>query len=847
MTRSLPAICRVLAILGAGLLGWTTAAFAGPPQIVIPCEQPIPDTYIVVFEEGSVASSRAVGPSQRIGPAKPTVSQLAERLTASYGGRILHRYENTARGFSSVVDRATALRLAADPQVAFVEQSCPVVPSGQQVQTNAPWGLDRVDQVARTLDGRYESNETGFDDPSDPNETGTGTRAHIYIIDSGISPSMDEFGNRLRPGRAFAYDVDDCTDPTSTECTSDDLFPTGHGTFVASKAAGETYGVAKEAFLYPLRIFGQCPTGVCGITGTAEVVAAVDWLIANHQDPAVANMSFKIESETRDDANQTVTFTAMEQAIRDAVAADIVMVAAANNDDTDACSQTPSKISEVLTVGATDRDDRRMYRPDLRTDPVFASNFGPCVDLWAPGDDVKGLHKDGTTELESSGTSFAAPMVAGAVALYLESNPAHGSATVASYLTGHASPGRADSRCADAPAGLEDECLSSPDLMLFAKPGHACFSWSCNVASNFCAFDASCSKVPFGLATHSWNFGDGSGATTGGTSTSHTYSTSDIFNVTLTVIPWNAEPESRNVCVNTTGVGLLGCTESGATHEIPQVIGEFGQVTDLRHVAQTVYLGRSYDDPVVIAQPPSFNGSHQSVVRITDLQSDRFTFRIEEAPDQDGAHTTETVSYVVLEAGSWRLASGAELEVGKLTTGATVGTGIAGSFARVDFTTPFRTAPLVFSQVQTRNDPSWVKTRQLRPTTSSVRVALEEEEAATTAHGVETIGWVALDPWAGLWSGHLFLAGDPGDIVTHAFTSFNFGVGFTEVPKFLATLASRDGGNNSALRYRNLTASGVQVKVEEDTTLDAEVNHTTESIHFLAIEGDPTTLEGFPR
>lgn len=283
------------------------------------------------------------------------------------------------------------------------------------------------------------------------------------------------------------------------------------------------------------------------------------------------------------------------------------------------------------------------------------------------------------------------------------------------------------------------------------------------------------------------------------------------------------------------------------THETPQVIGEVGQVTDLTHAAQTVFLRRSYSDPVVIARPPSFDGSNVSVVRITDVQPDRFTFHVEEAPNHDGSHTTETVSYVVLETGSWRLANGSELEVGKVSTGATVGRNVSGSFARVDFATPFAGIPVVFSQVQTRNVAGWLKTRQLRPRTSSFRVALEEEEAATTTHGVETFGWIAMASTAGDWSGHRFQTGDSGDVVTHTFTSLSLGSGFSAAPRFLASLASRDGADNSALRYQNLTASGVSVKVEEDTTFDTEVGHTSESVHFLAIEARPTTLEAFPR
>lgn len=276
------------------------------------------------------------------------------------------------------------------------------------------------------------------------------------------------------------------------------------------------------------------------------------------------------------------------------------------------------------------------------------------------------------------------------------------------------------------------------------------------------------------------------------------------------------------------------------------IVGEVGQVTDLRHVSQTVVLSRSYTNPVVIAQPPSYNGAHQSVVRISDVQIDRFTFRIEEAPNLDGGHTFETVSYLVLEAGSWQLPDGTEIEVGKVSTSATVGRNLAGSFATVTFSQAFATAPVVMTQIQTVNDPSWAKTRQLLASTSSFKVALEEEEASTTAHGTETIGWVAVTPGTGVWSGHRFQAANTPNSVTDTFYSIAFGQGFASAPRFLAAMGTRDGADNSALRYRNLAATGVEVRVEEDTTFDTEVGHTTEVASYLTLQGDGT-LAASPR
>lgn len=277
-----------------------------------------------------------------------------------------------------------------------------------------------------------------------------------------------------------------------------------------------------------------------------------------------------------------------------------------------------------------------------------------------------------------------------------------------------------------------------------------------------------------------------------------------------------------------------------------QTIGEVGHVTNLRHVSQTVQLSRSYVSPVVIAQPPAYNGANESVVRITDVRSNAFDFFIDEAPDQDGPHTFETVSYLVLEAGSWQLPDGTEIEAGTLSTSATVGRNVSGSFATVAFSQPFGTVPAVLSQVQSSNDPAWVKTRQLLASTSSFRVALEEEEAATTAHGTETIGWVAVTQGTGVWSGHRFEVANTANAVTHNFFSIGFGQSFTAAPRFLAAQATRDGADNSGLRYQNLTTTGVQVKVEEDTTFDSEVGHTSEVVSYLALQGDGT-LTASPR
>lgn len=285
-----------------------------------------------------------------------------------------------------------------------------------------------------------------------------------------------------------------------------------------------------------------------------------------------------------------------------------------------------------------------------------------------------------------------------------------------------------------------------------------------------------------------------------------------------------------------------------------QYIGEVGYLNDtLTHNRQTVVLNHAYENPVVFAQPLSYDGGHTSVVRIADVQSDRFTLYVDEAPNKDGAHTTEAISYLVLEAGSWTLADGTRLEVGTLDTQATVGRSVSNVWEHITFSPAFPSAPVVVSQVQTENDTltapypppgpqdaTWLKTRQRNVASGGFDVALEVADNHTTIPIAETIGWLAIEPGQGDWHSHPYKAGKTSDAVTHNWYQLNFGATFAQPPRFIAGIATYDGSDGSALRYKrtSLTATGVKIKIEEDTTQDSETSHTSEVIHYLVIEGD---------
>jgi subtilisin family serine protease len=302
----------------------------------------------------------------------------------------------------------------------------------------------------------------------------------------------------------------------------------GHGTAVAAVVGSSTYGVAKGVNLYPLRMAG------CGVGGNSTTAkAAVDWMIANHVDPAVANISWKLAKTT-----------AFETSIQTAINAGITFVVSANNDGVDACTQFPSGMAPAVTVGAVDANDFRGNFPW-----GTPSNFGPCVDLWAPGLNIPSLTKNGTAGT-FNGTSFAAPHVTGAVASFLQSNPAATPATVASYLTSQATPSIL--------AGLG---AGSPNRLLFAKPAHACLTWSCNTSTFTCNFDLACSRMPFELGYYTLNFGDGQSYYGGGTTVSHTYSAGGDHSISLSLLPWNAQPESTSTCVRVSTWG--SCKTNG--------------------------------------------------------------------------------------------------------------------------------------------------------------------------------------------------------------------------------------------------------------------------------------------
>lgn len=335
--------------------------------------------YILQFGPSTDATAEATVHSQR-GMAVQSV------LTNVFSGEIADLSASQVK----------ALRL--NPKVRSIEADTPVqAEASPSTVTQSPvtWGLDRIDQRANT-----PSNSYSYD------TTGTGVKA--YVVDSGILATHTDFGGRVTSG-ANAY-----TGVRDSRGTND---CDGHGTHVAGIIGGRVYGVAKEVTLVPVRVLD------CNGGGTASgIINGLNWIIGNHPAgaPAVANLSLGLD---RSDL--------VDEAVRATIADGVSMVVAAGNSNRNSCERSPSRVAEAVTVGAIDSSDRRAY----------FSNFGSCVDLFAPGVSITSDWKnDGIPANKNrstmivSGTSMATPHVAGTAALILGVTPTRVPADVSADL-----------------------------------------------------------------------------------------------------------------------------------------------------------------------------------------------------------------------------------------------------------------------------------------------------------------------------------------------------------------------------------------------------------------------------
>lgn len=383
----------------------------------------INDRYIVVLKSPS-ALKEILGTSSKAS-LKELFTQVIARLPIQKN-QLIHGYQNTFLGFSAQMSSSQAKALQGHGLVQWVEQdqeirvgqTAPSTPPTSGVQSGATWGLDRLDSRTLALDSRYAYNTAG-------------QGVHAYVVDTGIRADHTEFTGRLgsgfdatqaAPGGGSGVPgvgldpvlgillglVDSLLggapvdSPITIGLRANRGVPTpqstedcnGHGTHVAATIGGTRYGVAKAVTLHPVKTIG------CDGTGSmSSLIAGIEWVINNHTKPAVMNMSLGGGASA-----------AVDRAVQSAVNAGVVTVVAAGNENMNACNSSPAREDSAITVASTDRNDNRSS----------FSNFGTCVDLFAPGTQITSAGiRNPSDAVVLSGTSMASPHVAGHAAKML--------------------------------------------------------------------------------------------------------------------------------------------------------------------------------------------------------------------------------------------------------------------------------------------------------------------------------------------------------------------------------------------------------------------------------------------
>jgi subtilisin family serine protease len=361
-------------------------------------KKPIEGRYIVVLEDWAAGNLGEESKSE----------ELASELSIIYNGKVDRVFKHALNGFSVEMSEKYAEVLSTDPRVRYVEEDGEVYASA--VQTGATWGLDRIDERDLPRDGNYVYNTTA-------------SNVHVYVIDTGIRTSHNQFGGRANAVfDAFGGNGQDCN---------------GHGTHVAGTVGGSTYGVAKGVRLHAVRVLN------CQGSGTnAGVIAGVDWVRANRQNPAVANMSLGGGASS-----------SLDSAVSNAIASGVTFAVAAGNSNANACNFSPARVSSAITVGSTTSSDARSS----------FSNFGTCVDIFAPGSSITSAWYTSNTATNTiSGTSMASPHVAGVAALYLAVNTGASPSTVRNAIVNTSTTGRLTGIGSGSPNRLLYSLLTTP-------------------------------------------------------------------------------------------------------------------------------------------------------------------------------------------------------------------------------------------------------------------------------------------------------------------------------------------------------------------------------------------------
>ncbi|WP_433614707.1 S8 family serine peptidase [Dactylosporangium sp. CA-139114] len=395
-----------LAVAAAAVIAPGLPANAAPPMGTVF------NAAVAGESNGYVVMLKTPPGAQSAGQAKAAVADAAGKIAQQVGGDVREQYSTAVRGFAiDNIDDAKARQIAADAGVLSVEKN--IMLHADATQPSPPWGLDRIDTHANAADTTYTY----------PNAAPDIT---AYVLDSGIRITHNDFGGRAGYGRNFVdraknyyYNPDNANNSNDPNNAND---CDGHGTHVAGTIGGATYGVAKQITLKAVRVLDCSGNGYL-----SEVVGGIDWITANAQHPAVVNMSLGSDSPT----------IVLDAALKRSIGSGLTWSVAAGNGDengnpTNTCNNSPGNVAEAIVVGASTIEDK----------PVPWSDYGPCVDLYAPGVGITSDWKDSDSATRSlDGTSMASPHVTGAAALILQAHQDYNPAQVRNALVQGSSVG----------------------------------------------------------------------------------------------------------------------------------------------------------------------------------------------------------------------------------------------------------------------------------------------------------------------------------------------------------------------------------------------------------------------
>jgi len=385
----------------AALAAAAAAAPAVEKQVAgAPPDRRIEGRYIVTLREEPGATPKSI-------------EDRADRtVKRAGGGFVQQRFGKALQGYAATLSPEAARALLVDPEVLSVEEDQTVDVDATE-QVGASWGLDRIDQRALPLTTSYRYAVTA-------------ANVTAYVVDTGIRATHSEF--RISPGATTHRVRADLgfsaiADGMNTEDCN------GHGTHVAATIGGLNHGVAKQVTLVPVRVLGCSGSGAL-----SQVLAGLDFVAKNARKPAVANLSLGGGASA-----------AVDAAVTNLAAAGVPVIVAAGNSNADACNHSPARAPTVISVGASTRTDAR----------AAFSNWGRCVTLFAPGEAITSAAITTDSAFAAhSGTSMAAPHVAGVAALLVSAEPALTAAEVAERIKTLATPDRVTGAGSGSPTRL---------------------------------------------------------------------------------------------------------------------------------------------------------------------------------------------------------------------------------------------------------------------------------------------------------------------------------------------------------------------------------------------------------